>query len=70
MWLLRLNMSDCSSKLEEVPERYKQLGGRGLTSTLIHDEVDPQCHPLGPSNKLVFAPGMQVRLKTRPQPRH
>ena len=58
MWMLRLNMADRSSKLEEIPERYKHLGGRGLTSTLIYDEVDPQCHPLGPSNKLVFAPGI------------
>ncbi len=58
MWILRLNMNDRSSKLEEVPERYKNLGGRGLTSTLIYDEVDPECHPLGPNNKLIFAPGI------------
>ncbi len=58
MWMLRLNMTDRSYKLEEVPERYKNLGGRGLTSTVIYDEVDPECHPLGPNNKLVFAPGM------------
>ncbi|MGC9522014.1 MAG: aldehyde ferredoxin oxidoreductase family protein [Anaerolineae bacterium] len=58
MWMLRLNMTDRSYKLEEVPERYKQLGGRGLTSTVIYDEVDPGCHPLGPNNKLVFAPGI------------
>jgi aldehyde:ferredoxin oxidoreductase len=29
-----------------------------MTSTLIHDEVPPLCHPLGPNNKLVFAPGI------------
>jgi aldehyde:ferredoxin oxidoreductase len=58
MWMLRLNMTDRSWKLEEVPERYQHLGGRGLTSTLIYDEVDPTCHPLGPNNKLVFAPGI------------
>ncbi len=58
MWILRLNMTDRSYKIEEVPERYKQLGGRAMTSTLIHDEVDPQAHPLGPNNKLVFAPGL------------
>jgi aldehyde:ferredoxin oxidoreductase len=51
-------MTDHSYKLEDILERYKHLGGRGLTSTLIYDEVDPQCHPLGPANKLVFAPGM------------
>ncbi len=57
MWMLRLNMTDRSSKLEELPEDYKFLAGRGLTSTLIHDEVPPDCHPLGPNNKLVFSPG-------------
>ena len=58
MWILRLNMTDRSYKFEDVPERYKALGGRGLTSTMISDEVDPTCHPLGPNNKLVFAPGI------------
>lgn len=58
MWILRLNMSDRSYRLEEVPGAYKNLGGRGLTSTIVHDEVPPQCHPLGPNNKIVFAPGI------------
>ncbi len=58
MWILRLNMTDRSYTLEEAPEKYKLLGGRGVTSTLVHDEVPPLCHPLGPGNKLVFAPGI------------
>ena len=58
MWILRLNMTDQEYCLEDVPEAYGVLGGRGLTSTIIHDEVPPQCHPLGPNNKLVFAPGI------------
>ena len=58
MWILRINMTDRSYKLEDIPEKYKKLGGRGLTSTMIYDEVDPTCHPLGPNNKLVFAPGI------------
>ncbi|MBN2006933.1 MAG: aldehyde ferredoxin oxidoreductase [Anaerolineae bacterium] len=58
MWILRLNMNDRSYTLENVPEKYKALGGRGLTSTIICDEVDPQVHPLGSNNKVVFAPGM------------
>jgi aldehyde:ferredoxin oxidoreductase len=57
MWILRVNMTDRSVKLEELPEAYKHLAGRGLTSTIIHDEVPPTCHPLGPNNKLVFSPG-------------
>ncbi|MDZ4163699.1 MAG: aldehyde ferredoxin oxidoreductase C-terminal domain-containing protein [Smithellaceae bacterium] len=58
MWILRMNMTNRSYQLEKAPERYKLLGGRGLTSAIISDEVDPQCHPLGPNNKLVFAPGI------------
>src|SRR5512139_3717807 len=58
MWILRLNMSDRTYRLEEVPTAYKDLGGRGITSTMVHDEVAPLCHPLGPNNKLVFSPGM------------
>jgi aldehyde:ferredoxin oxidoreductase len=58
MWILRLNMSDRTYRLGEVPATYENLGGRGMTSTIVHDEVPPLCHPLGPNNKLVFAPGM------------
>jgi aldehyde:ferredoxin oxidoreductase len=57
MWILRLNMTDRSYELEELPEEYKHLAGRGLTSTIVHDEVPATCHPLGPNNKLVFSPG-------------
>ncbi len=56
--LLRLNMTDRTYSLEALPEAYKNMGGRWLSSTIVHDEVDPQCHPLGPNNKLVFAPGI------------
>ena len=56
--LLRLNMTDRTVALQDLPEAYRLLGGRGLTSAVVHDEVDPQCHALGPSNKLVIAPGM------------
>jgi aldehyde:ferredoxin oxidoreductase len=38
--------------------KYAGLGGRGMTSCLVSDEVDPMCHPLGAANKLVFAPGL------------
>jgi aldehyde:ferredoxin oxidoreductase len=51
-------MNDQSYKLEELPDAYKHLAGRGLTSTIVHEEVPPTCHPLGPNNKLVFSPGM------------
>ena len=41
-----------------MPERYENLAARGLTSTIVADEVPPACHPLGPNNKLVIAPGI------------
>ncbi len=37
---------------------YAGLGGRAMTSTLVAKEVPPLCHPLGPENKLVIAPGL------------
>ncbi len=56
--ILRINMTDRTATYEDVPDKYKYLGGRGLTSSIVYDEVDPTCHPLGPNNKLVFAPGI------------
>jgi len=58
MWILRVNMTDRTTRLEAVPEAYKYLAGRAMTSTLVADEVPPLCHPLGPNNKLVFSPGI------------
>jgi len=58
MWFLRLNMTDQTFKLEEVPTTYKDLGGRGLSSSIISAEVPPLAHPLGPFNKLAFCPGI------------
>jgi aldehyde:ferredoxin oxidoreductase len=56
--ILRINMSDLSVKTEEVPVAWAGYGGRALTSTIVAAEVPPTCHPLGPNNKLVFAPGL------------
>jgi len=56
--ILRVNMSNMTAKFEDVPEKYRVLGGRGLTSAVTCNEVPPTCHPLGPNNKLTFAPGI------------
>jgi len=58
MWIVRVNMADQSYEIENIPEGYKYLAGRAMTSTLVADEVPPLCHPLGPNNKLVFSPGI------------
>jgi len=55
--ILRINMSNLKATYEAVPEKWARWAGRGLTSSIVFDEVDPTCHPLGPNNKLVIAPG-------------
>ncbi len=57
MRYLRVNMTDRTIRSEELPETYRTLGGRALTSLMVHNEVPAACDPLGPENKLVFAPG-------------
>lgn len=56
--IFRVNMTDLSTSIEDVPPDWAGHGGRGLTSTIVAAEVPPTCHPLGPNNKLVFAPGL------------
>jgi aldehyde:ferredoxin oxidoreductase len=55
--ILRINMSDLSATYSDIPEKWAKWAGRGLTTAIVVDEVDPTCHPLGPNNKLVIAPG-------------
>jgi len=57
MKLIRVDMSEKTIRVEDVPQDYAGLGGRGLTSIMINAEVPPKCDPLGPENKLIFAPG-------------
>jgi len=57
-YFLRVNMTELTTSWEPAPPEYGLLGGRALTSRLLLDEVDPRCEPLGPDNKLVFAPGL------------
>ena len=37
---------------------YQGLGGRALSSRIVAEEVKPNAHPLGGSNKLVFVTGL------------
>ena len=56
--IFRVNMTNLTSTVEEVPAEWAAYGGRGLTSTIVAAEVEATCHPLGPKNKLVIAPGL------------
>jgi aldehyde:ferredoxin oxidoreductase len=49
-------MTDRTYTLQDAPE--PNMGGRWLTSSIIASEVPPLAHPLGPNNKIVFAPGI------------
>src|SRR5512140_1314993 len=56
----RVNVRTRTSSREPVPPEWEHLGGRGLVARFLLDEVPPACEPLGPYNKLVFAPGLLV----------
>jgi len=56
--IYRVNMATLTAAIEDVPEKWKALGGRGLTSIIVAQEVKPTCNPLGKYNKLIFAPGL------------
>lgn len=56
--IFRVNMTNLTTSLEDVPAAWAGHGGRGLTSTIVAAEVEPTCHPLGGANKLVIAPGL------------
>ena len=56
--ILRVNMTNKTTQYTDVPAEYQGLGGRGLTSALVANEVNPLCHPLSAENKLVFATGL------------
>jgi len=58
MKILRVNMTEKTIRVEEIFQEYMGLGGRGLSSAIISKEVPPTCDPLGPKNKLIFAPGI------------
>ncbi len=60
MELWRANLREQKVTREPVPQAWERLGGRGLSARILLDEVPPTCDPLGPFNKLVFAPGLLV----------
>jgi aldehyde:ferredoxin oxidoreductase len=56
----RINVRTQELKREPIPETWVRLGGRGLLTRIMLDEVDAKCDPLGAENKLIFAPGLLV----------
>ena len=58
MRVLRANAETGAVAYEEVPASWQKLGGRALIARFLLDEVPPTCDPLGPANKLIWAPGL------------
>ena len=60
MKIARINVDTEKLKYEDISgeSKYFLLGGRGLSSQIIHDEVPPLCDPLGEENKLILATGL------------
>ena len=57
--VLRVDLSCGACSVEDLdPDLAKKfIGGRGLASKLLFDEIDPKVDPLSPQNKLIFATG-------------
>ena len=57
--ILRINLTDKRSKEEELPADIRKdfIGGAGFGVKYLFDEVKAKSDPLGPENKLIFAPG-------------
>jgi aldehyde:ferredoxin oxidoreductase len=60
MRLIRINTSTNEMSTQEITKdsKYFLLGGRGLSSQIISDEVPPNCDPLGEKSKLIIANGL------------
>ncbi|AEA33759.1 aldehyde ferredoxin oxidoreductase family protein [Hippea maritima] len=58
--VLRINLSTGEIKREKIDLELVRLylGGRGLASKILYDEIDPAIDPLSPENKLIFANGL------------
>lgn len=57
--LLRIDLREKTVKVESLDKEKakKYLGGRGLGTKILMDEVDPQIDALSPANKLIFVTG-------------
>jgi aldehyde:ferredoxin oxidoreductase len=57
--LIRVNLTDKSIKVEDtnMDDAKLFMGGRGLGSKYLYDEIDPKIDPLSPENKLIFMTG-------------
>ena len=57
--ILRVNLTKGTCKKEKLDPKLARayIGGRGLGTKILCDEVDPKVDPLNPKNKLIMATG-------------
>ena len=57
--ILRINLSEGKIEEENLRQDWAQkfIGGAGLATRYLYDEVPPGADPLGPENKLIFMTG-------------
>ena len=56
---LRINLTTSQIKKEDLDMTLalKFIGGRGLASYFLSQEINPEIEPLDPANKIIFATG-------------
>ena len=57
--IIRVDLTNKIIKIEKLNMDYAKeyLGGRGLGTKYLYEEIDPQIDPLSPENKLIFMTG-------------
>ncbi len=57
--ILRIDLTRGTYRVEEMPTYLMQeyIGGRGMCTRILFDEIDPRIDALSPENKLIFATG-------------
>lgn len=57
--LLRVDLTSGTITTEEFGDRYRDLflGGRGVASKILYDEVPPEVDAFDPDNRIIFSPG-------------
>jgi aldehyde:ferredoxin oxidoreductase len=58
--ILHVDLTNGETRVEQPPSELFELlvGGRALTAYLLLRDLPPNCDPLGPENRLIFAPGI------------
>jgi aldehyde:ferredoxin oxidoreductase len=56
--IYRIDIDAKKVTVQEAPDEYRYLGGRGLSASLLHNETDPAADPFSVGNKCIVAPGL------------